>query len=516
MSNEFKNSQIDQLRNGTNITKILFFSNSKTPPNNARLSSLPPPQKSLITPPVLLKTPPNNAKLPFLLPPQKSLITSPAPPAYFAPDGYPELDYESNQGQCGDCWAVGSMNSISDRYVIANGGKNPHFSPLEVISCTYGQTYTINYKNYADHPEELSPLACQGGYPEAACLFSEKNGVGFDNGNTQRWLDSSGCSSDTNPLGCYNNMLPYCAQFQANNIKTVEGSTKSLVIVSGDDSKSQINTSQTIENMKREIYYNGPIIGKYSVYSDFQTYSMDQYANNPWPQTNNIYIHSKDNSPYKGLGTVQCPGGGSQEPELCNMGNHVVEIVGYGTDKAVPKYGEVDYWIIRNSWGGQWGQKINNSKYGGYCKIAMWAGGPSQNFQLMDINKDIGLDIPFAIDLSTSTTISLYSPLFWNNPTFGGAVSVDVKCKNPPCGRKIRPAPKPPAPGPPAPGPPAPAPGPPAPAPGPPAPAPSPGYKTPSPKPAPIIPQKGLPVPVIIGISIGVISIILILILLLI
>ena len=82
------------------------------------------------------------------------------------------------------------MNSISDRYVIANGGNNPHFSPLEVISCTYDQTYTINYKNYVDHPEELSPLACQGGYPEAACLFSEKNGVGFDNGKTQQWLDS--------------------------------------------------------------------------------------------------------------------------------------------------------------------------------------------------------------------------------------------------------------------------------------------------------------------------------------
>ena len=71
MSNEFKNSQIDQLRNGTNITKILFFSNSKTPPNNARLSSLLSPQKSLITPPVLLKTPPNNARLPFLLPLKK-------------------------------------------------------------------------------------------------------------------------------------------------------------------------------------------------------------------------------------------------------------------------------------------------------------------------------------------------------------------------------------------------------------------------------------------------------------
>ena len=66
----------------------------------------------------------------LLLPPQQTLPPNFAPPEYFAPDKYPELDYESNQEGCGDCWAVGSMNSISDRYVIANGGANPHFSPF--------------------------------------------------------------------------------------------------------------------------------------------------------------------------------------------------------------------------------------------------------------------------------------------------------------------------------------------------------------------------------------------------
>ena len=465
----------EQLINGVkNNSQFLFFPNNQT---DSKLLTA--------TPPVLIQTPPNNAKLPLTLPPQKTLISTPAPPSYFAPDKNPELDYESNQGQCGDCWAVGSMNAISDRYVIANGGKNPHFSPLEVIACSFNQTYEINYKNYRQHPQEYSPVACQGGFPEAACLFSEKNGVSMDNGQTQQWLNSAGCntaccSSDMDPESCYNNNLPYCAQFQQNNIKTVEDSTKSLVIVS---KTRQINVAKTIENMKREIYYKGPIIGKYAVYADFQAYSTGDYADNPWPQTNNIYIHSKDNSPYKGLGTVQCPGGGQQEPEKCFAGNHVVEIVGYGTDPAVGDKGKVDYWIIRNSWGSQWGQKINNSKYGGYCKIAMWAGGPSQNFQLLDINKDIGLDIPFALNSTTSESISLYSPLFWDNPTFGGAVSVDVKCIKPPCGKKIPSPPSPPSPA------------------------------TPSPSPQS---KKGLPIPVIIGISIGVISTILILILLLI
>lgn len=41
-----------------------------------------------------------------------------------------------------------------------------------------------------------------------------------------------------------------------------------------------------------------------------------------------------------------------------NIGlNHAVQLVGYGTDAA-----EGDYWLVRNSWGGSWGE-------GGYIKL---------------------------------------------------------------------------------------------------------------------------------------------------
>ena len=191
-------------------------------------------------------------------------------------------------------------------------------------------------------------------------------------------------------------------------------------------------------------------------------------------------------------------------PEQCYVGNHVVEIVGYGTDEKVPGYGELDYWIIRNSWGGNWGQKINKSKSRGYCKIAMYAGGPSAYFQFHAVNKDIGLDIPFSINLTTNTTMSLFSALSWDIPTFGGAVSIDAKCAQkggcpivPPYNTShviVVPSSGP----------------------SPPKPTPTPPPKpTPTPPPKPT-PQKGLSTTVIIGISIGVISTILILILLLI
>lgn len=88
------------------------------------------------------------------------------------------------------------------------------------------------------------------------------------------------------------------------------------------------------EKMKEEIYRHGPIAVGFEVLDDFRYYK------------GGIYRHTGLKS------EVNKVGNGFE------VTNHAVTIVGYGhCDKE-----NADYWIVKNSWGDQWGE-------GGYFRI---------------------------------------------------------------------------------------------------------------------------------------------------
>lgn len=82
------------------------------------------------------------------------------------------------------------------------------------------------------------------------------------------------------------------------------------------------------ERAKRELYYNGPIQAVFNVYSDFTNYKSG------------IYYHNVGE----------------------NLGIHTVEVLGWGVENGM------NYWLCKNSWGGDWGMN-------GFFKIKMGDSG---------------------------------------------------------------------------------------------------------------------------------------------
>jgi len=95
------------------------------------------------------------------------------------------------------------------------------------------------------------------------------------------------------------------------------GSCRSLSCTRYKCKKGSMFWADTIQEAKEEIYYNGPIQGVYDCYDDFPYYE------------DGIYEATSKNF----------------------LGYHTVEILGWGTENGK------DYWLCKNGWGDDWGNR---------------------------------------------------------------------------------------------------------------------------------------------------------------
>lgn len=268
-----------------------------------------------------------------------ALQTLPTLPTEFDWRKHAQISPIFNQLTCGSCWTVSHVTVLADRWAIATKQQAPILSPLSIANCS-GQVNN-----------------CSGGDPLVAVDTSSKTGVVKNLCWDYSTSDCNGCGQSAvhDVSQCSPKSDSQCPRWYSK-----ADSGQHLLVTQGKISGlpstiAQLNIDATLKAIKTQILQYGPVVTGIYVYPDLMHYRSG------------IYVHD---------GNAQ------------HMGAHAIAIVGWGHDAKSKK----DYWIVRNSWGTQWGEK-------GYFRAAMWPD-----------NKGVGLDIP--VEVSTNRGNSLFGGCF--------------------------------------------------------------------------------------------------------
>ena len=202
-----------------------------------------------------------------------------------------------NQGQCGSCWAFAATSGFSDLRGLSSGRKGELLSFEYAAKCV--KTPSNNgccggYINYAaEHFKKVGTVSSQClSYSLAKYFRGVRNRNAFKAAHP---LTCSTSCSDGSPLNPANIKLVNYGYFN------------------GKDDNAIMNQLQS-----------GPVVVAMTVPCPFFNYGCGIYCNK--------VVHTASQCRYVG-------------------NRHAVEIVDYGTSDT-----GVDFWVIKNSWGTNWGE----------------------------------------------------------------------------------------------------------------------------------------------------------------
>ncbi|KAL7076728.1 hypothetical protein ACQ4LE_003797, partial [Meloidogyne hapla] len=210
-----------------------------------------------------------------------------------------------DQGRCGSCWAVSTASSYTDRYCISRAKKGQktsgndagsQFSALDLLSCS------MSNKN-----------GCNGGWPFEAWKWIKNKGI--CTGTDYKW--KSGCKPYPYSSGG-STPMSQCKSTCTAEWKTSYQKDKHFAKIIGSFDGNIGN----VQDIKKEIMTNGPVVACFNVYSDFLSYKSGVYFKTANAQ---------------------------------KRGGHAVRIIGWGTQTC--NGNKMPFWLIANSWSTNWGEK---------------------------------------------------------------------------------------------------------------------------------------------------------------
>lgn len=240
-----------------------------------------------------------------------------------------------NQGLCGACYAFSVVGMLADRYAIQTLGQvKPDLNPMEMVVCM----------------KDIEDVATPGEFLKSRTdpVFEKETGkkhaIHACKGNTMYNAARSTYVQGTLEEDCVSERdiakfiakhgrIPLCLEIEGDGFPSLCVNKKVPPRYWMSEQyytvgKSEI-TQETVDEIKLEIMKWGPVAAGFQVFDDFLTDYKDGTQ---------VYTHPKKHQQ--------------------TLGGHAIRIVGWGTG------GGIDYWIIANSWGEEWGDR-------GYGKIAI-------------------------------------------------------------------------------------------------------------------------------------------------
>ena len=265
-----------------------------------------------------------------------------------------------NQGTCGNCWACSTATALTDRANLNIKG----FS-TELLSITF--LTACNDLCLDSNNRELCTSGCNGADLGTSLRFLSQGGSGGAIPDScMPWITEQGQKIE-NEFQHYKSKEIECQNSGSNTVDCARDIAECSLCTNGTYSgkifggkrvyvkPDSISRLSTAEQIKQEIFLNGPIPAAFQVFTDFQNKSTQSsfegisgYINPPFQDTGSVYIFDGNSA---------------------SDGFHAVVVVGWGVQSNVNVPGsnrsmDVPYWIVRNSWGSEWGE-------GGYWKHAM-------------------------------------------------------------------------------------------------------------------------------------------------